>query len=81
MTRYTREVTADHVGARVTVRHWVDDEGRRVPTDVVGVLVAADDTAFTVRRRSGEEVVVDRAVVLASKVLPPPPRPRAPRGG
>lgn len=81
MTRYTNEVTEDHVGRRVTVRHWIDDDGHRVPTDVVGDLAAADGRTFTVRRRSGEQVVVDRATILASKLLPPPPQPRSSRRG
>ncbi len=78
MTRYRDEVTPEHVGRRVTVRHLIDDQGREVPTDVVGELVAADDTTFTVRRRSGEEAVVARARLVASKLLPPAPERRRP---
>lgn len=119
MTIYRNEVTANHVGARVTVRHMVpadlpdeprgsrssgqgasagggqtavrsgehpDDvadapAGRQVPTDVVGELVGADDSHWQVRRRSGEVVSIDVATVIASKLLPPAPRRRRPRGG
>lgn len=79
--RYVNEVEADHVGLRVTVRHLVVEDGRDRPTDVVGDLVAADDVSFTIRRRSGEQVTVDRARVLASKLLPPAPPRRRPRTG
>jgi hypothetical protein len=58
----------------VTLRHRIDDNGREVTTDVVGELVAADEFTFTVRRRSGQQVVVDRARLVASKLLPPAPR-------
>lgn len=78
MSVYANEVTAAHVGRRVTVRHVILEDGRERPTDVVGHLVAADDATWTVRRRSGElvEVPVDR--VVASRLLPdaPPPRRR-----
>lgn len=75
--RYRDEVTPEHVGRRVTVRHRIADRERGwVPTDVVGELVAADETTFTVRRRDGEQVVVDRARVMASKLLPPAPERR-----
>lgn len=88
MTAYRNEVTAAHVGARVTVRHMVPEgrEGQRVPTDVVGHLVVADDTWWTIRRRTGEEVTVPVEHVIASKVLPPAPtrrggpRPDRPHG-
>lgn len=80
MTVYRNEVTTAHVGARVTVRHMVPGgpDGQRVPTDVLGHLVAADDTWWMIRRRTGEEVTVPVEHVIASKLLPPaPPR----RGG
>lgn len=79
MTVYRNEVTADHVGSRVTVRHMVDDDGRRVPTDVVGELVAVDAATWRVQRRSGEVVEVAVAHVIASKLLPPAPPRRRPR--
>jgi hypothetical protein len=89
-SRYANEVDTAHVGRRVSVRRWVEEpdatagpgagEPRRRPSDVVGELVAADDRTFTVRRRDGREVVVDRAAVLGSRLLPPRvERPRRPR--
>ncbi len=71
--RYVNEVEPSDVGRRVTVRHLVVEDGHDRPTDVVGDLVAADERSFTVRRRSGEQVVVDRARMVASKLLPPDP--------
>ncbi len=74
MTVYRNEVTPDHVGSRVTVRHMIPDEaGGRVPTDVVGELIAADATSWHVRRRSGAVVQVAVEHVIASKLLPPAP--------
>lgn len=83
MTVYRNEVTADHVGARITVRHMVadGDTGRSVPTDVVGELVAADASTWHVQRRSGEVVAVPVERVVASKLLPPAPPRRRRRPG
>lgn len=69
--RYADEVDQVHVGRRVSLRHLVDDGDRQRPTDVVGTLVAADPRSFTVVRRSGETVLVDRARLVASRLLPP----------
>lgn len=68
---YADEVDASHVGRRVSIRRWVDDDGTQRPSDVVGDLQDADEVSFTVRRRSGEVVLVDRATVLGSRLLPP----------
>lgn len=60
--------TAD-TGRRVSVR-------RRVPaglTDVVGHLLEARDTTWTVLRASGEVVELDPSTVTAAKVVPPAP--------
>lgn len=44
--------------------------------DVLGILEAADDTAFTVRKASGELVVIPLDRALAAKTIPPArPRP------
>jgi hypothetical protein len=48
-------------------------------TDVVGVLVAADEQEIVVRRRDGRAQHVARADIVAMKPVPPPPPPRAPR--
>jgi hypothetical protein len=72
-------LTSDDVGSRVVIR-WrrpapapdpAAGSAEAVVTDVLGVLTAADDTAFTVRKSSGELVVVPRDRALAGKVIPP----------
>ena len=87
---YADEVDVEHVGRRVTLRHLVPDgkdgsdavrDPARRPTDVVGELVAADQATFTVRRRSGEEVVVQRSDLVASRLIPPRPDLPRRRGG
>lgn len=77
--RYRRRVTPDDVGARVSLRRWIDDPARgRVPSDVVGRLVAwSGDGTLTVERRDGTAVEIPHDDVLASRVVPdrraPPP--------
>lgn len=65
-------LTADDVGHRVVVRrrvHAADDRGRF--SDVLGELVDFGETSLTVRRRDGELVVIDHALVAAAKPVPP----------
>lgn len=87
--RYRLEVrlTSADVGSRVVIR-W--RRPRPVSTDtpadgtagtgdevadVLGTLEDAGDAAFTVRRASGELVVIPRDRALAAKTIPPaPPR-------
>ncbi len=54
------------LGARVVVRHRLAD-GRA--TDVIGALVALDDTVLTVRPATGPDVRVPLADVVASRVV------------
>jgi hypothetical protein len=65
------------IGHRVVVRSLVRGElgpsGGPAMTDVVGVLVAADDQQIVVRRRDGTISHVDRADIVALKAVPPPP--------
>lgn len=80
--RYRLEVrlTVADVGKRVVVR-WrrpAAGDGEEV-ADVLGILAAADDASFTVRRASGEIVVIPRERALAGKPVPPPPQRRARR--
>ncbi|HEY2241216.1 MAG TPA: hypothetical protein VGI21_20605 [Streptosporangiaceae bacterium] len=75
--RYRLEVrlTVSDVGQRVVIR-WrrpAGDAGEEV-ADVLGILEAADDLSFTVRRKSGELVVVPRDRALGGKTVPPAPR-------
>ncbi len=73
--RHAHEVTPAHVGARVSIRHRIDDpELGRVPTDVVGRLLAHDDEVLLVVDRHSQLTVVDASAVVASRVLPPHPR-------
>lgn len=74
--RYRLEVrlTEADTGNRVVVR-WrrpAGGGGEEV-ADVLGILEAADSASFTVRKASGEIVVIPRERALAGKPVPPPP--------
>jgi len=71
---YRREVTADHVGQRVSVRFLIDDEEGPRPTDRVGRLLSHEDDGWIVVDRDGILHVVDPATVIASRLVPPHPR-------
>lgn len=60
------------VGATVSLR--VTTPGG--PTDLVGVLVAADPDHLTVRRRDGREQQVATRTVLTARLVPPSPAQR-----
>ena len=78
---YRREVTAEHVGRRVSVRFLADGVDGPRPTDRVGRLLAFAEDGWIVVDRHGILHVVDPAVVLASRVVPPHPRlPAEPTG-
>lgn len=68
------KITADDAGSRVVIRYRRPD-GQ--VTDVLGTLEAAGDESFTVRKSSGETVVVPRDHALAAKTVPPAPPRRA----
>ncbi|HEV3379487.1 MAG TPA: hypothetical protein VG142_00640 [Trebonia sp.] len=88
MMRYQLVVrlTSGDVGGRVVIR-WrrpapgastgdcgANDANDQI-TDVLGVLEAADENTFQVRKGSGELVVIPRERALAGKVVPSaPPR-------
>jgi len=78
---YRREVTAAHVGQRISVRSLVDGgEGPR-PTDRVGRLLSYEDDGWIVVDRDGVLHVVDPATILASRLVPAHPRlPAEPTG-
>lgn len=79
---------------RLELRLGPADAGRRVVirwrrpapgggdevADVLGILEAADDSSFTVRKASGEAVVIPRERALGGKTVPPPARRSARRG-
>jgi hypothetical protein len=83
--RYRLEVrlTAADVGSRVVIR-WrrpssADDSGaadspRDEIADVLGILEAADDASFSVRKASGDLVTIPRERALAGKTVPPQAR-------
>ena len=83
--RYVRRVTRGDVGARVSVRRWVDDgdEGRR-PSDIVGRLTDwSEADVLTIVDREGRPTRVAAEDVLASRTVPEhprlPPEPDRPR--
>lgn len=71
---YRQRLQRSDVGRRVTIRRWLHtDDGPR-PSDVVGRLVSwSDDGVLTVRRRSGEHVVVEIGDILAARAIPEHP--------
>jgi 8-oxo-dGTP pyrophosphatase MutT (NUDIX family) len=73
-TNYRREVTAAHVGRRVSMRFLIDgDEGPR-PTDRVGRLLSCEDDGWIVVDRGGILHVVDPTAIIASRLVPLHPR-------
>ena len=74
--RFRLEVrlTAANVGNRVVIR-WrrpTADGGEEV-ADVLGILEAADEGSFQVRKASGELVSIPLERALAGKTVPPKP--------
>jgi len=70
----------EHIGRRVTIRSLTGEiglTGRPQATDAIGRLVAVQDDRLTVERRDGSHVEIDRAQVVAARLLPDRPlRPR-----
>jgi N-acetylglutamate synthase len=79
--RYRLEVrlTGADTGKRVVIR-WRRPaaDGSEEVADVLGTLEAASSGVFTVRKASGEVVVIPRERALAGKTVPPAPA-REPR--
>ncbi len=71
---YRREVTAEHVGERVSVRFLIDGEDGPRPTDRVGRLLSHEDDGWIVVDRDGILHVVDPTAIIASRLVPPHPR-------
>jgi hypothetical protein len=79
MMRFRLEIrlTGDDTGKRVVIR-WrrpAADGGEEV-ADVLGTLETASAVSFTIRRASGEVVIIPRDRAMAGKVVPPSPRRR-----
>lgn len=68
--RYAMQVGPGDSGMRISLR-------RRYPDgmygDILGILESWVDGVVTVRRASGEVVVMDATDVIAAKRVPPPP--------
>lgn len=73
--RLELRLTASDIGQRVVLR-WrrPGRGGHDEVADVLGVLEAADEDSFTVRKATGEIVFIPRARALAGKTIPAPPR-------
>ncbi|GAA2319901.1 GNAT family N-acetyltransferase [Streptomyces kunmingensis] len=67
-------LTRADVGKRVSVRR-VSEEGPagRKFTDTVGVLTSWNDDVLLITRRTGEQVTIDAATLVAGKVVPAEP--------
>jgi hypothetical protein len=68
--RYVRDAGPGDVGVRVSLRRTLPEGGYG---DVLGVVVEWDETAVTIEKRDGTQVVVPAATVVAAKRVPPPP--------
>ncbi|MDP8931836.1 MAG: hypothetical protein M3O70_25520 [Actinomycetota bacterium] len=70
--RYRNRLTRDHVGRRVVVRRWVEDDDRGlVPSDVLGILEGwRNDGVLEVRTRHGDLIEVHERHILAAKTVP-----------
>ncbi len=70
--RYRNRLTRDHIGSRVVVRRWVDDDERGlVPSDVLGILEGwGNDGVLEVRTRHGDLVAIHERHILAAKTVP-----------
>lgn len=75
--RLELRLTAADVGERVVLR-WRRPAlgGGEEVADVLGILEAADPVSFTVRKASGEVVVIPRERALGGKTVPPAPAAR-----
>jgi 8-oxo-dGTP pyrophosphatase MutT (NUDIX family) len=79
---YRREVSAEHIGQRVSVRALVDGDAGPRPTDRVGRLLSCEADGWILVDRAGTLHVVDPATVIASRLVPAHPRlPPEPSGG
>jgi hypothetical protein len=79
-------LTAADVGSRVVIRWRRPSAAGSADeiADVLGILQAADDAAFVVRKASGDLVTIPRERALAGKPVPPQARrsrPVPPREG
>jgi len=64
-------LSADDVGARVSVRHRLLSGGLASATDVVGDLESLDADQLAIRRSDGSLVAIEAAAVIAARVVGP----------
>lgn len=74
--RFRLEVrlTAADVGSRVVIRWRRPSGAGDAVADVLGILEAADEGSFSVRKASGDLVIIPRERALAGKTVPPAAR-------
>jgi len=78
--RLVIRLTPADVGQRVVIRWRLPQpEPGATMTDVLGILEEYGADSFTIRKASGQLVVIPRERALAGKVVPPAPPPRRPR--
>lgn len=65
--RSSDDLTAAHIGARVTVRHRLPEGAL---SDVIGTLEAVTETMLDIRDRTGALRRIARADVTAARVHP-----------
>jgi len=66
---YEVKVGCEDLGRRVTVRYRLRSSGL---SDVLGILETCDEKAFGVRDRTGTLRTIERADIVAAKVVEPP---------
>ncbi len=72
--RYRREVSAEHIGSRVSIRSLIDgDDGPQV-TDRVGRLLSHEADGLLIVDRARTLHVIDPLTVVASRLVPEHPR-------
>lgn len=66
---YEVKIGCEDLGRRVTVRYRLRTTGL---SDVLGILETCDEKRFGVRDRTGTLRTIERADVVAAKVVEPP---------
>ena len=73
--RFIVALTEDSIGERVSIRYLLRGEGPTDPdvlmTDVLGHLRIWSETIAEVVKRDGEVIRIERAKIVAAKVIPP----------
>lgn len=64
--RSSDHLDASHIGRRVTVRRRLPDG---MASDTIGILESFDDASLTVRDRNGVPVRIERALIVAARLV------------